>query len=56
MTITKNFSSMKKAQTYQNMLYEKYNYVRLTRSPLFEESGLYVWEVNALTWDIEKSE
>ena len=43
--ITKQFSSMKKAQTYQNMLYDKYDYVRLTRSPLFEESGTYVWEV-----------
>jgi len=44
-TITKQFSSMKKADTYQNMLYDKYDYVRLTRWPIFEESGTYVWEV-----------
>jgi len=48
--ITKQFSSMKKAQIYQNMLYDKYDYVRLTRSPLFEESGTYVWEVKEGVW------
>ena len=44
-TITKHFTSLKKAEDFQNLLYDKYDYVCLNQSPLFSESGTYVWEV-----------
>ncbi len=44
-TISKYFTSIKKAESYQNRLYSKYYYVRLINSPLFTESGNYYWEV-----------
>ncbi len=45
-TITKLFGTLKKAKAYQNKLYEQYNQVHLTHSPLFSESGTYTWEVD----------
>jgi hypothetical protein len=47
-TISKHFTSMKKAEEYQNQLYDKYDYVRLSRSPIFRETGTYVWEIENL--------
>jgi hypothetical protein len=44
-TITKVYKSLKQAESYQNRLYGKYNYVRLISSPLFSEEGKYVWQV-----------
>jgi hypothetical protein len=44
-TIKKQFDTLNKAEKYQNRLYDRYSHVRLTSSPMFSESGLYVWEV-----------
>lgn len=44
-TITKHFDTLAKAEAYQNRLYNKYETVRLTRSPMFSEAGTYQWEV-----------
>lgn len=44
--ITKVFDSIKKAERFQNNLYDKYNCVELTKSPLFSEYGEYVWKVS----------
>jgi hypothetical protein len=49
MNITKQFKTLKQAEQEQNRLYDKYDYVRLIRSPLFEEEGTYVWEVKKQT-------
>jgi hypothetical protein len=45
--ISKKFESIKKAESYQNRLYGKYNHVKLLTFPRFSESGIYVWEVKA---------
>jgi hypothetical protein len=45
MTITKTFDTLKQAERFHNSLYNKYNYVRATRSPRFTEQGIYAWEV-----------
>jgi hypothetical protein len=44
-TITKHFDTMAKAEAYQNRLYNKYETVRLIRSPMFSEAGIYEWRV-----------
>ena len=44
-TITKTYTKLKQAESYQNRLYNKYSYVRLVSSPLFSEEGKYVWHV-----------
>lgn len=46
MTITKHFDTLKQAEKYQNLLYNKYHRVVLMNAPMFEESGNYVWEVD----------
>lgn len=43
--ITKGFNTLREAEAYQLRLYDKYDYVRLIRSPLFGEDGTYVWQV-----------
>lgn len=43
--ISKTFTTMKQAEHYQNRLYNRFDTVRLIKSPMFGESGLYVWEV-----------
>jgi len=43
-TITKNFT-VGQAENYQNRLYDLYDYVRLIKSPLFETTGTYIWNV-----------
>jgi hypothetical protein len=45
MTIAKTFDSLKQAERYQNRLYGKYDKVELVKSPMFSESGIYVWIV-----------
>lgn len=45
--ITKNFDSLKKAERYQNRLYNQYDIVRLIKAPRFTEDGQYVWNVSA---------
>lgn len=44
-TVTKHFDTLKQAETYQNRLYNKYDHVRLIRSPMFAQAGTYAWEV-----------
>jgi hypothetical protein len=44
-TITKTYKTLKQAERYQNSLYNKYDHVRLIRSPMFSEEGVYAWEV-----------
>lgn len=44
-TISKYCETLRKAERYQDRLYNQYNHVRLLRGPL-AESGMYIWEVN----------
>jgi hypothetical protein len=44
-TIARHFATLAQAERFQNALYGQWNYVRLVRSPLFSESGVYSWEV-----------
>lgn len=44
-TITKNYKTLKQAESYQNRLYGQYNTVQLVKSPLWSEAGIYVWQV-----------
>lgn len=44
-TISKTFKTSKEAVSYQNRLYNKYDYVRLVKSPVFQEYGIYTWAV-----------
>ena len=44
-TIVKLFTTIKQAGRFQDSLYNKYDHVRLLRSPFFE-SGMYYWEVS----------
>lgn len=45
-TIKKYFDTLKQAEQYQNRLYGRYEQVRLVHSPIFTESGKYIWEVS----------
>ncbi len=45
-TITKDCKTLRQAERYQNLLYNKYNSVRLIHSPRFTEAGIYRWEVS----------
>lgn len=44
--ISKNFTTLRKAQNYMESLYNRYNYVRLSVFPRFSESGEYVFTVD----------
>ena len=45
--IKKNFTSLKQAEAYQLSLYNKYESVKITKTPLlFSESGEYLWLVS----------
>ncbi len=46
MQITKYCQTLRQAERFQNKLYDEYDTVRLVRSPLFEEEGLYIWNVS----------
>jgi len=45
-TISKRFKTPKQAEKYQNSLYSKFPYVRLTCSPIWVTEGFYIWEVS----------
>jgi hypothetical protein len=44
-TIAKHFATLRQAESYLNRLYGKFDCVRLVRSPMFTESGIYTFEV-----------
>lgn len=44
-TIIRYFDTIKEAEEFQNDLYERYDYVKLTSAPRFSEEGYYTWEV-----------
>ena len=44
--IKKKFETIKQAVSFRAKLYEKYEFVKITETPLFEESGEYVFVVN----------
>ena len=46
MTIPKTFKTMRQAERFQNGLYNRYESVKLIRTPLSSEDGQYVWEVS----------
>jgi hypothetical protein len=43
--ISKTYATLKQAERYQSRLYNRFDTVRLIKSPMFGESGVYVWEV-----------
>lgn len=43
--IQKTFKTLRQAERFQDKLYGQYDYVRLVRSPMFTEGGVYVWDV-----------
>lgn len=47
-TIKKHFETIQQAIDYRTKLYKKYDFVKITETPLFEESGKYVFVVNQL--------
>lgn len=47
-TIKKQFGTIKQAVNFRSKLYEKYEFVKITETPLFEESGEYVFVVNLI--------
>ena len=47
-TIKKHFDTIKQAVNFRSKLYQKYEFVKITETPLIEESGEYVYVVNQL--------
>lgn len=47
-TIVKNYKTLKQAERYQNLLYNKHEMVRLIKWPMFSEEGQYIWEVSTV--------
>ena len=47
-TIKKQFDTIKQAVNFRSKLYEKYEFVKITETPSFDESGEYVFVVNQL--------
>ncbi len=45
-TVTKTLKTLRQAEKQQDKLYGKYEYVRLVKSPRFQESGVYAWQVS----------
>ena len=45
-TIKKHFETIKQAIDYRTKLYQKYDFVKITDAPLFDENGTYVFSVN----------
>lgn len=39
-------STLEEANEYYLRLCDKYDSVKLVKAPMFQESGLYVWEVS----------
>jgi hypothetical protein len=48
-TISKTFKTPRQAESYQNRLYERFDSVKLLRSPMFSEEGAYTWQVDKPT-------
>ena len=46
MEIRKFCKTLDQAERYQDKLYDQYPVVQLISSPLFEESGYYIWKVS----------
>ena len=44
--ISKHFKTIKQAVNYRSKLYEKYDFVKITDAPLFDENGTYTFSVN----------
>jgi hypothetical protein len=44
--IVKTYKTLRQAERYQNLLYNKFDSVKLVRSPMFTEYGIYAWEVS----------
>ena len=44
--ISKRFSTLRKAQSFMERLYLRYNYVRLSVFPRYSEDGEYVFTVD----------
>jgi len=44
-TITKQFATLKQAEKFLMGLYNQWQSVNCVRSPLFSESGIYIFEV-----------
>ena len=44
-TVAMHFDTLASAERFQDKLYNRYDSVRLVRSPMFGEQGQYVWEV-----------
>ena len=45
-TISKHFKTIKDAVNFRTKLYEKYDFVKITDAPLFDENGTYTFSVN----------
>jgi hypothetical protein len=45
-TISKKYNTLRQAERYQNLLYNKFDNVKLIKSPMFTEYGTYVWAVS----------
>ena len=45
-TIKKHFETIKQAIDYRTKLYQKYDFVKITDAPLFDENGIYIFSVN----------
>ena len=45
-TISKHFKTIKQAVNFRSKLYQKYDFVKITDAPLFDENGTYVFSVN----------
>ena len=44
-TISKHFETIKQAVNFRAKLYEKYDVVKMTDAPIFEERGIYTFSV-----------
>jgi hypothetical protein len=42
-TISKEFKTFREAERYQDILYCKYDNVKLIMAPHFQETGKYIW-------------
>ena len=45
-TIKKNFETIEQAILFRTKLYEKWDFVKITDTPIFEEKGTYIFSVN----------
>lgn len=45
-TISKHFETIQQAVNFRTKLYQKYDFVKITDAPLFEEKGIYTFSVD----------